>query len=91
MIERIRPEQYVNCIELSWIFAKREFFTAMEFLQFYDQEERSWELRPVAWYAASVAVSSAFLSTFAPLAKSVLLSAFVAGAFTRLLQVSRWK
>lgn len=89
MLARIQQEPYVNFLELSWIFIKREFFTTMEFLHFYDQEEREWNCRAVLWYVAAVCVMSAFLSVFAPILQSVMLSLMVTGAFTRVLQVSR--
>ena len=56
MIVRIQNDPYVNVIELVWIFIKREFFTTMEFLQFYDQEDRSWNVRAVWWYIIALAI-----------------------------------
>jgi len=91
MIVRISNEPYVNCLELTWIFIKREFFTTMEFLLFYDQEERTWNGRAILWYIASVAIISLFLTTYAPIIPAILFSIIVTGAFTRLLQVSGWK
>ena len=91
MIVRIPNEPYVNFLELAWIFIKREFFTAMEFLMFFDQEERSWNGRAIWWYLAAVAISSVFLSGITSVLPSILFSAITAGAFTRFLQVSKWK
>ena len=91
MIQRIQQEQYVNVIELAWIFVKREFFTTMEFLQFYDQEERSWNGRAIWWYIVSMAIVSVFLTGFTRVIPSILVSMLVTGTFTRFLQASRWK
>jgi len=88
---RIPNEPYVNIIELAWIFIKREFFTAMEFLMFYDQEERSWNGRAVWWYLVSVAISSVFFSGITSVIPAILFSAIAAGGATRILQVCKWR
>ena len=91
MIVRIPNEPYVNFIELTWIFIKREFFTTMEFLMFFDQEERSWNGRAIWWYLAAVVILSFFLSGITEIFPSILVAIITIGAFTRFLQVSKWK
>lgn len=91
MLQRIQNEQYVNILELTWIFIKREFYTTMEFMQFYDQEDRSWNARAVLWYVAALTITSVFLCGFTHFIPAILFSAIVTGTFTRFLQVSKWR
>ena len=91
MIVRIPNEPYVNAIELVWIFIKREFFTTMEFLDFYDLEERSWNSRAIWWYIIALAITSVFMCGFAHFIPAIMFSVIVTGSFTRFLQVSKWK
>ena len=91
MIVRIQNDPYVNVIELAWIFIKREFFTTMEFLQFYDQEDRSWNVRAVWWYIIALAIMSVFLCGFTHFIPAILFWAIVTGTFTRFLEVSKWR
>jgi uncharacterized membrane protein len=91
MITRIQDEHYVNLIELAWIFIKREFYTTMEFMCLYDQEERSWNCRPVIWYIAATIITALFFFGIFPEIQSILFSVILSGAFTRILQVSLWK
>lgn len=91
MLVRIQHEPYVNFLELAWILIKREFFTAMEFLQFFDQEDRSWNGRAIWWYAIATAITSVFFSSLTPVIPAILFSMLCIGAVTRFLQVSRWK
>lgn len=91
MITRIYKDEYRNIIELAWIFIKREFYTAMEFLMLVEPDDHSWNLRPTIWFIVSLLVTSYFFCNIASIPAAILFGILVSAETTRLMQVSLWK
>lgn len=91
MLTRIQKEEYVNALQLAWIFVTREFYTAMEYLMLVEPDDHSWNTRPAIWFLVSLAVSSVFFSYLASVPAAILFGILVSSETTRILQVTRWK
>lgn len=89
MLLRIEQDPYVNVIELTWIFIKREFFSSMEFLGFYDQVDRNWNLRQVFWFLVASTIMTAFLGKTGNFVVAMLFAVSIWCALTRLVHAQR--
>ena len=56
MIARVNDNQYLNILELLWLFFAAEFIIVMDFIKVYDMETDEWHFRRIFWYTLGLFV-----------------------------------